>query len=226
MLREALAFFPRNEVDIFIPNAGVLPAPTAIAPQDPAELANLTGPPPDLLMRGIDVNLKAVYLGTLLVTRYGMGLHKGPSTDGTKAVVLIGSLAGYCGAEGSNEYTTTKFGVRGLLRGLRKQAAGLGVRLNMIAPFYAETPMTAGPAQVLKGFGIPLVTVEQVVDGVMRLATDETTWGRSLFVMPDSVSDGGDDSTGLQSGTSFSTKGLGEHWAVLINGAMSDEIPA
>lgn len=202
----------------------MLPPATQIAPQDPAELANLSSPPADLLTKAIDVNLRAVYVGTMLVTRYGMGLHKGPSTSRTKSVVLIGSLAGYCGAEASDEYTTSKFGVRGLLRGLRKQAAGLGVRLNLVAPFYADTPMTTEAVPVLKGIGIPVVTIDQVVSAVSILATDEDAWGRSLFVMPDGLSDGGDDSQGLQSGKSFSTQALGEHWAVLINGPMSDEV--
>ena len=43
--------------------------------------------------------------------------------------------------------------------------------------------------------------------------------------MPEGLSDGGDDSIGNQGGDSFSVKGLGEHWAVLINGPMSDDIP-
>ena len=44
--------------------------------------------------------------------------------------------------------------------------------------------------------------------------------------MPEGLSDGGDDSVGLQGGKAFSTEALGEHWAVLINGAMSDEVVA
>ena len=50
--------------------------------------------------------------------------------------------------------------------------------------------------------------------------------GRSIFVMPEGLSDGGDDSAGLQGGKSFSTDALGEHWSVLVNGAMSDEVAA
>lgn len=136
-LREALDFFPRNEVDIYVPGAGILPLPTNIAPEDPAGLANLKKPPQDLTASCINVNLSGVWIGTMLTARYGMGLHK--AQDGgsgpTKSIVLIASLAGYCGAEGSVEYTTTKFGVRGLLRGLRKHLAGLGVRLNAVSPF-------------------------------------------------------------------------------------------
>ena len=40
------------------------------------------------------------------------------------------------------------------------------------------------------------------------------------------VSDGGDDSVGGQGGKQFSLENFGEHWAVLINGPLSDEIPA
>lgn len=179
MVREALDFFPRNEIDIFVPNAGVLNLPTQINPQDPAGLADLKTPPEDLSGRVINVNLIGVFVGTLLVARYGMGLHKasegGPNP--TKSIVLIASLAGYCGAEGSVEYTTTKFGVRGLLRGLRKQLAGLGVRLNAVAPFYVDTPLAAHATPVLRQIGIPLAPIDHVVEAVARLATDESAYG-------------------------------------------------
>lgn len=246
LLRDALAFFPRNEIDIYVPNAGILSAPTQIAPQDPAGLADLETPPADLSGSVINVNLSGVYVGTMLVARYGMGLHRASENGAkpAKTIVLIASLAGYCGAEGSVEYTTTKFGVRGLLRGCRKQMAGLGVRINAVSPFYVETPMTKDAVPALKQAGIPIATVEHVTEAVARLATDESAYGackyvidgaktsadrflpgRSVFVMPEGLSDGGDDSAGLQGGTAFSTKALGEHWALLINGPLSDEIP-
>lgn len=181
LLREALDFFPRNEVDIYVPGAGILPLPTQVAPEDPVGLANLRSPPKDLSASCINVNLAGVYVGTLLVSRYGMGLHKAPEggPKPTKSIVLIASLAGYCGAEGSVEYTTTKFGVRGLLRGLRKQLAGLGVRLNAVSPFYVDTPMTQHAVPVLKQVGIPIATTEHVTEAVARLATDEKAYGRS-----------------------------------------------
>lgn len=176
-----MAFFPRNEIDIYVPAAGILSLPTQVDPQDPAGLADLKSPPKDLSASVINVNLSGVYVGTMLVARYGMGLHNAKEGGGsklTKSIVLIASLAGYCGAEGSVEYTTTKFGVRGLLRGLRKQLAGLGVRLNAVSPFYVETPMTEHAVPVLKQLGIPIATVEQVTEAVARLATDEDAYGK------------------------------------------------
>jgi hypothetical protein len=44
--------------------------------------------------------------------------------------------------------------------------------------------------------------------------------------MPEGLSDGGDDAAGGEGGQSFSTKAFGEHWAVLVNGPMSDSIVA
>ena len=44
--------------------------------------------------------------------------------------------------------------------------------------------------------------------------------------MPEGLSDAGDDSEGGQGGKGFSIEALGEHWAVMINGPMSDEVPA
>ena len=150
-----------------------------MAPEDPAGLADLKSPPKDLSASVINVNLAGVYVGTMLVARYGMRMHKAPEggPKPTKSIVLIASLAGYCGAEGSVEYTTSKFGVRGLLRGLRKQLAGLGVRLNAISPFYVDTPMTVHAIPVLKQVGIPIATVEHVTEAVARMATDENAYG-------------------------------------------------
>lgn len=50
--------------------------------------------------------------------------------------------------------------------------------------------------------------------------------GRSIFVMPEGLTDGGDDSAGAQGGKAFSTAAFGEQWSMLIDGPMSDNIPA
>ncbi len=65
-----------------------------------------------------------------------------------------------------------------------------------------------------------------MTEAVARLATDENAFGRSIFVMPEGLSDAGDDSAGGQGGKSFSTDAFGDHWAVLVNGPMSDEVGA
>ena len=176
-LRTALDFLPRNEIDIFVPCAGVLGPPTQVSPAPPSELANLGIPPDDLSGRLIGINLTGVFIGTLLVARYGLGLHKTPKPEPAKSIVLVSSLAGYTGAEGSVEYTTTKFGIRGLLRGMRKQLAGMNVRLNAVCPFYVDTPMTGHAIPVLQQLGIPVTAVGQVVEAVARLATDESAYG-------------------------------------------------
>ena len=178
MVQEAVALFPSGEIDIFIPCAGIANDRNIIAPEDPANLANLKSPGLDMQGKVIAVNLTGVFIGTMLVTRYGMGLHKPDAAKRrpTKAVILIASIAGYSGGPPA-EYVASKFGVRGLLRGLRKQLAGLGVRLNAIAPFYVETPLTAQTIPAFKQQGIPIATSAAVTEAVARLSTDEEAYG-------------------------------------------------
>lgn len=77
----------------------------------------------------------------MLTLRYGMGLHKSGTAASPKSIVLLDSLAGYCGAEGCVSYTAAKFGVRGFMRGLRKHAAAVGVRVNSVCPFYVDVSL-------------------------------------------------------------------------------------
>ena len=67
LLRKALDFFARNEVDVYIPAAGISSKAMQVQPQDPAGLADLTEPPRDLSNKILDVNVAAVYTGVLLV---------------------------------------------------------------------------------------------------------------------------------------------------------------
>ena len=69
------------------------------------------------------------------------------------------------------------------MRGLRKQLAGLNVRLNSVCPFYVDTPMTEHAMPVLRQLGIPVATVEHVTEAVARLATDESAFGKSTSVL-------------------------------------------
>ena len=156
-----------------------------------------------------------------------MGLHAPAPADSTapkKAIILIGSLAGYSGAELSTEYTVAKWGIRGLLRGARKQLASLNVRLNLVAPFFVDTPLTAHLVPTFKEMGVALAALAQVTEAVARLATDESAWGRSVVVMPEGLMDAGDDTRGAQGGKVLTAEGMGEQWRVFIDGAMSDEV--
>ena len=70
-LREALELFPRNEVDVFIPNAGTLSMPTQVNPSDPAELVGMKTAPKDLSTRVL-VSSSACSQAQWLVVRAGL----------------------------------------------------------------------------------------------------------------------------------------------------------
>ncbi len=58
-------------------------------------------------------------------------------------VVNISSIAGVYGNAGQTNYAAAKAGIIGLSRSLAKEVAGYGVRVNVVAPGFIETDMTA-----------------------------------------------------------------------------------
>lgn len=93
-------------------------------------------------------------------------------------------MAGYIDYAGHSVYNASKFGVRGLWRSIRAQAANdLNVRCNLIAPWLIDTPMTRSIRQYMKeksvaeGLGISFANIEDVVDTACRCAADEGVKG-------------------------------------------------
>jgi len=59
------------------------------------------------------------------------------------AVVNMSSVAGEQGNKGQTAYGASKAGIVGLSRSLAKEVAAYGVRVNVVAPGFIETDMTA-----------------------------------------------------------------------------------
>jgi 3-oxoacyl-[acyl-carrier protein] reductase len=60
------------------------------------------------------------------------------------AIVLIGSVVGLGGGAGQANYAASKAGLVGLARALTREVGGRGITVNVIAPGFIETDMTAG----------------------------------------------------------------------------------
>ncbi|GAA2974371.1 3-oxoacyl-ACP reductase FabG [Actinokineospora diospyrosa] len=60
------------------------------------------------------------------------------------AIVSISSIAGVYGNATQSNYAAAKAGVHGMSRALAKEVGGHGVRVNVVAPGFIETDMTAG----------------------------------------------------------------------------------
>ncbi|KAF2742832.1 NAD(P)-binding protein [Sporormia fimetaria CBS 119925] len=186
--------FGGGSIDIVIPNAGI------ISQQNLYDMAistppSLDSPPPTPGLSGIEVNLNGVYYSCYLAMHYFQLPPRANSPPFKKAIVLIASAAGYLGYPTSTTYSMSKFGVRGILYGLRDRALEAGIRVNLVAPWYIETPMTTetDDAALLAGTKLyGFAPMEGVVDAVVRMSADEGVAGRSAVVMPQGVWDIGD----------------------------------
>lgn len=103
--------------------------------------------------------------------------------DGSRgSVILIASTSGYFGGTGVVSYISSKHGVVGLARSSQRKANELGVRVNVVAPFFTPTYITNGYSDKWKERGLPANTVEGVADAIVATSTDPTRKGHSVMV--------------------------------------------
>ena len=96
----------------------------------------LTRLEPDAWWRVVESNLRS----TAALTRAAVPwLSKGDNAS----VVVVGSAVGTVGYPGDTAYASAKAAVVGFARSLAKELAPKGVRVNVLAPGFVDTDMTA-----------------------------------------------------------------------------------
>ena len=90
-------------------------------------------------------------------------------------IVATASLAGLTAYPTDPIYSLTKHGVVGLVRGVAPQLEGRGIRVNCVCPGITDTPILGESREVLVQSGFPLITPEEIAEGVVRAATSEGT---------------------------------------------------
>lgn len=98
------------------------------------------------------------------------------------SIVLIASTSGYFGGTGVVSYISSKHGVVGLARSSQQKANEIGVRVNIVAPFFTPTYITTGYSERWKEQGLPANTVEDVAGAILATSTDPTRKGHSIMV--------------------------------------------
>jgi len=131
----------------------------------------------------LDVNLKSVMHCTRAAVRHMIRRRYG-------RIVNISSVVALTGNPGQTNYTAAKAAVIGFSRSLARELAGRNITVNVVAPGYIRTDMTAQLSQELQQKYIEQIPMGRVGDpedvayAVAFLASDESKYitGHTLVV--------------------------------------------
>ncbi|KAI9708901.1 MAG: hypothetical protein M1828_002573 [Chrysothrix sp. TS-e1954] len=187
LFKEAAKLSPHGGIDIVVANAGIAGLDGF---EEPEKLDEDTPPKPNL--KTIEINL----IGVLYTTHLALfWLQKNPGSKPAHAkiepqerprdrhLLLIGSMASLGPIPAQPLYAVSKHGVLGLFRTLRATCWIHGIRVNLVCPYFIDTPiLTAGARLMLAGgaMGKP----EDVIEAATRLVADTRIMGRSLYIGP------------------------------------------
>lgn len=187
MFKEAVRLSPHGGIDCVVANAGV----AGIEPlHEPSDYS--VDEPRKPNFKTIDVNVTGVLYTTQLALYW---LQRNPGskpcaleTDPSKQtrdrhILLVGSMASLGPIVGVPLYGVSKHAVLGLFRCLRGSSFMDGVRVNIIFPYFIETPINPAPSRLLLA-GSGMGKIEDVVDAASRLVADSSILGRGLVAAP------------------------------------------
>ena len=151
-----------GRVDVLVNNAGVVHG-TRITDIEPEEYDQILG-----------VNLRGNF-------HMAQAVVPGMREEGAGSIVCVSSIAGRAGGGvfGSSHYAAAKSGIFGLAKGLARELAPEGIRVNAIAPGPIDNDFTRGKmtpedkARVAKGIPMGrLGTPTEVANVILFLASD------------------------------------------------------
>ncbi|KFZ16332.1 hypothetical protein V501_02271 [Pseudogymnoascus sp. VKM F-4519 (FW-2642)] len=177
LFTEAASF--TGKVDYVVANAGICPEDQVFS------FAGEDKEPTEPNLKAIDVNLKGTLYTTKLAMHYFIkqnGEKLSPQQEDT-CLVLIGSGAAFLDCPRGPVYPSTKWGVRGIMHTLRRTAFHHGTRVNLISPWYVKTSILSTEAFAhVESRGVQFAEAEDAGSALLRLLSDTTINGRSLFV--------------------------------------------
>jgi 3-oxoacyl-[acyl-carrier protein] reductase len=123
----------------------------------------------------LDTNLAGAYRAAKRAIRGMIRMRRG-------RIILISSVVGLLGSAGQVNYAASKAGLIGLARSLAREVGSRGITVNVVAPGFVDTDMTAAlpddRKQAILG-GIPLrrlATADEVAAAVAFLAGPDAAY--------------------------------------------------
>ncbi len=123
----------------------------------------------------VDTNLTGAFRVVRRAARGMLRARKG-------RIVLIGSVVGLLGSPGQTNYAATKAGLIGMARSIARELGSRGITVNVVAPGFVESDMTAELSEERRGeilAGIPLAryaSADEVARVVRWVASDEAAY--------------------------------------------------
>jgi NAD(P)-dependent dehydrogenase (short-subunit alcohol dehydrogenase family) len=188
LFKEAVKLSPHGGLDCVVANAGIAGRDIL---QEGSNLDAAEPPPPNFNI--INVNLTGVLYTTHLAC-FWLPKNPGSSPCSINAkpsaasprdrhLLLLGSVASLAPIAIQPQYCAAKHAVLGLFRSLRVSSGLQGIRVNLLCPYFIDTPIvTVGARYILAGGA--LGKVEDVVDAGSRFVADSRILGRALCVGP------------------------------------------
>ncbi|KAK0730039.1 NAD(P)-binding protein [Lasiosphaeris hirsuta] len=200
LFKMAAATSPTGGIDAVVAGAGIVERGDTVSGNifdHPQGLDAENPPPPKLNV--LAVNLTGVMYTTHLAIFWLKRRGSRKSEEGTEEIsvgtgetlqpprdrhiLLISSIAGVSPLPGQTEYTASKHAVMGLFRSLRGTVWRQGIRVNVLNPYFVDTPLLPWRGLALLAGGAK-AEVEDVVEAGTRLMADQSIVGRGLVIGP------------------------------------------
>ena len=188
LFKRAIELSPHGGIDAVVANAGIAEGNGSL--EQPVELDAENPPPPNLDI--INVNLIGV-IYTAHLALYHLPRNPGAAPASSKCdpgetprdrqLLLLGSLASFIPLPGVALYGTAKHGVLGLYRCLRSTSFVHGVRVNLICPYFIDTPLLKAQTRAMLA-GAMVGKTDSVVEAATRFTADSRIVGRAVSVGP------------------------------------------
>ncbi|KAF2009279.1 NAD(P)-binding protein [Aaosphaeria arxii CBS 175.79] len=185
--KEAAKLSPHGGIDTVVANAGIAGADPVQSPRN-MEAAEPQKPN----FKIMDVNLTGVLYTTHLAYYW---LPKNPGSEACsmeskpaervrdRHLLLLGSVASLAPIVMQPQYAAAKHAVLGLFRSLRATSHPQGIRINLLCPYFIDTPIITTPARLALAGGA-MGKPEDVLDAATRFVADSRILGRALVIGP------------------------------------------